>query len=582
MIWCLKLIKKINQIKSWQVAIVIALIGLAVFFSGLNGGFQGDDTDQIIKNEAIRSLSNIGHFFSSSTFWNGERLVGDFYRPMMTTTYAFIYALFGTNPIGFHVVQLILYMACAFFLFLFLRTFFKPTVALFLALIFLVHPINSQPVFSIPSMQEPLMFLSGISALYLLTISNNTKRLFLVAFLLFLSLMSKETAVIFICLAVLYEFLYDRERLFIFIKIISAPIILFLILRISAVGLRNITLSAPIDLLSFGERMITVPSIIMFYINKFFFPCELATSYYWTYKTITFEGFVIPLVLVLLLFVGFTYAGFLIYKNKNKKDFFAYIFFGLWTILGMSPHLQIIALDMTACETWFIVPMVGFLGILALIFKNFLPKVQPCIVLTLAIILLILLGARTNIRGLDYQSQVTLSLKDITVTEKNYLAMNNLAKYYIDHNEPKKAQQYAEKSVEYFPAVSNYINLGVIKMKQKDYVGAKEAYMKALSFYPLRVTYENIAIVNFAVGESSENIAFLKKALSDFPNDSRLWNYLAIEEARVGNNDGAKNAILNAYRVGPIPPELYDSIINKKPLDIPITDTDKIIQIRWN
>lgn len=582
MTWDSRLIKRLGHIAKWQAAVIIAVVGMAVFFTGLDGGFQGDDTDQIIKNEAVHSLENVPQFFGSSTFWNGETLVGDFYRPMMTTTYAFIYAFFGANPIGFHVVQLVLYMSCAFVLFLFLQKFFKPVVALLLALIFLVHPINSQPVFSIPSMQEPLMFLFGISSLYVLSRSQSVRSLVIAALLLFLSLMGKETAIVFVCLAVSYLFLYHRERVVLFIKIVSAPVILFLLLRIGAVGLRNISLSAPVDLLSFGQRMIMVPSIITFYILKFLFPYHLATSYYWTYKTFTIEGFLLPLFFVLMIIAGLIYAGKLIYKRKGNKVLAAYLFFSIWAALGLLPHMQIIALDMTACETWFILPIVGFLGMIALIIANLLPRIRPCWALLICVPLLIILGVRTGIRGLDYHSQVTLSLKDIAVTERNYLAMNNLAKYYIDHDQPKKAEWYAEKSVEYFPAVSNYINLGVIRMKQGDYVGSKKAYEKALSFYPLRVTYENIAIVNFAIGKSADNIAFLKKALAVFPTDSKLWNFLAIEEAAAGNNEEAKNAILSAYRTGPIPPALYDAIINKKPLDIPIAELNKTIHIKWD
>ena len=195
--------------------------------------------------------------------------------------------------------------------------------------------------------------------------------------------------------------------------------------------------------------------------------------------------------------------------------------------------------------------------------------------------LLIILGWRTSVRGLDFHSQETLSLRDIAVTEKNYLAMNNLAKYYIDNGDPKKAEYYAEKSIEYFPAVSNYINLGVIRQKQQDFVGARVAYTKALKLVPLRVVYENLAIVNLTDGESTGNIKFLEEALKIYPNNNRLWNYMAIEQAAVGNQEQAKIAILNAYRLGTIPPKLYESIMNKTPLDIPMPDSDRIIKIRW-
>ncbi len=580
--WDSKFVKFIDKIKPWQAFLVFLVIGFSVFFTGLNGGFQGDDTDQILKNEAVHSISNVGQFFRSSTFWNGETLVGDFYRPTMTTTYSLIYTFFGENPIAYHVFQLLLYISCAFILFLFLKSFFKPALAMFLSLIFLIHPINSQIVYSIPSMQEPLMFIFGISALYVLSRSQTTKSLAVATVLLFMSLMSKETAIVFVCAAVIYELLFHKKQLKTFIKIIVLPVILYILIRISVVGFRNIAQSAPVDFLSFGERMIMVPSMILFYITKFLFPQDLATSYYWTHQTFSFEGFWIPLIIVLLIIALIIWLGFAIYKKAGKKTLFTYLFFTAWLVLGVAPHLQIIALDMTACETWFVSMIVGAVGMIAVSVKTFLPKIRPVYLLIVGILILLPLGIRSNLRGNDYHSQETLSLRDIKVTEKNYLAMNNLAKFYINTDRPEKAEWYAKKSIEFFPAVSNYNNLGVIKQKLNDFQGAKEAYSKALNLVPLRVTYENVAIANFVVGNSKDNIAFLKEGLALYPTNGRLWTYLAIEYAAVGNAEDAKNAIVNAYNNNVVQPDLYNSIIHSLPLDIPMPDTNKVIQIRWN
>ena len=580
--WDNKLVKFFDRVKPWQYFLIFLVIGFAVFFSGLNGGFQGDDTDQIIKNEAVHSISNVGQFFRSSTFWNGETLVGDFYRPTMTTTYSLIYTFFGANPTAFHVFQLILYISCAFILFLFLRSFFKPAIALFLSLIFLIHPINSQIVYSIPSMQEPLMFIFGISALYILSKSQSTKSLALATFLLFMSLMSKETAIVFVCAAAVYEFLFHKKYFKKFIKIIILPVILYILIRISVVGFRNIAQSAPVDFLSFGERMIMVPSMIMFYVTKFLYPRDLATSYYWTHKNLSVDGFWIPLAFVLLIIALIVWIGFAIYKKAGKKTLFTYIFFATWLALGVAPHLQIIALDMTACETWFVSMIVGAVGMIAVAVKTFLPKIRPAYLLAAGLLILIPLGIRSNLRGYDYHSQETLSLRDINVTEKNYLAMNNLAKYYINTNRPAKAEWYVRKSIEYFPAVSNYNNLGVVKQKLNDFQAAKEAYMQALDLVPLRVTYENVAITNFVVGNSKDNIAFLKKGLKVYPTNGRLWAYLAIEYAAAGNAADAKVAVVNAYNNGVVQPELYNSIVHSSPLDIPMPDTNKVIHIRWD
>ena len=571
--------KKIDNLKAWQVGLILPLVGFSVFFSGLTGGWQGDDTDQIIKNTAVHSILNVGLFFRSSTFWNGEALVGDFYRPMMSTTYALIYSFFGAQPIAFHVVQLLIYVASAFILFLLLKLFFRPALALLVALIFLVHPINSQVVYSIPSMQEPLMLLFGLSALYILVKSQTNKSLVGTTALLFLALLSKETAVVFVCLAALYLFLYHKSRLLSFIKIVSLPVILYILIRTSVVGLRNITQSAPIDLLNFGQRILMIPSMLMFYLRKFIFPENLATSYYWTYKSPSFEGFILPLLILLICVAGLVFAGKLIYQKAGKKSLITYLFFSAWTILGIAPYMQIVALDMTACETWFIVAIIGLLGMLAVILKTMLPRIQPAVLLAISLVVLIALGVRSELRGLDYHNQATLALKDIAVTDRNYLAMNNLSKYYIDNNQIAKAEVYAKQSIDYFPSVTNYNNLGVIQQKMNDYAGARQSYLDALQITPLGVTYENIAITNFVVGKPADNIAFLKKGLSLYPKNNRLWTYLAIEEAASGSSSEAKTAILNAYHFGPIPSALYLAIINHTPLDVPILDSGTIVHI---
>jgi hypothetical protein len=423
------------------------------------------------------------------------------------------------------------------------------------------------------------MLVFGLSALYVLSKSQTTKSLVGATILLFLSLLSKETAVVFVCLAVVYLFLYNKARLLAFIKIIAAPVILYLLIRISVVGLRNITLSAPIDLLNFGQRILMIPSLIVFYISKFFFPKDLATSYYWTYKSPSFTGFIVPLLIVLVVTSIFVLAGWLIYKKAGRKPLTTYLFFAAWTILGLAPYMQIVALDMTACETWFILAIIGVLGMLAVMAKTFMSHVHPALIVACSLVLLVALGARSEVRGLDYHNQATLSQKDLTVTDKNYLAMNNLAKYYIDNNQLVRAEGYAKQSIEYFPSVTNYNNLGVIQQKMNDFAGARQSYLKALQIMPLGVTYENIAITNFVVGSLADNIAFLKKGLSLYPNNNRLWTYLAIEEAANGSNDEAKTAILSAYRLGPIPSALYVAIINHTPLDVPILDSGTIVHI---
>jgi hypothetical protein len=108
---------------TFKAAIAIAVVGLAVYCSGLGGQFVNDDNGQIVTNVPVHSITNIGTFFAGGTFYNGQGgLYGNYYRPLMMTVFSAVYSLFGANPLWFHLLQLLLFIACAFVLFLVLGT----------------------------------------------------------------------------------------------------------------------------------------------------------------------------------------------------------------------------------------------------------------------------------------------------------------------------------------------------------------------------------------------------------------------------------------------------------------------------
>src|SRR6266446_1458686 len=99
---------KFNKLEAWQIAGIFAVVGLCVFFTGLANPFQGDDAYQIVNNLPVHSIRNVGLLLRSSTFFNGQALIGIYYRPMMSVTFALIYTIFGAHTIAYHFVQLAL------------------------------------------------------------------------------------------------------------------------------------------------------------------------------------------------------------------------------------------------------------------------------------------------------------------------------------------------------------------------------------------------------------------------------------------------------------------------------------------
>jgi tetratricopeptide (TPR) repeat protein len=559
--------EKINNLKTWHVAWVIALVGLVVYCSGLNGGFQGDDTFQIVTNTPVHSIANIAQFFRSSTFYNGSQLTGVYYRPLMTTVFSAIYTLFGPTPMVYHLVQLIFYLSGGFILYLLFRHFLSVSIALPLILIFVAHPLNSQNVFAIPSMQDALFFLFGTLALWVLIHYQSTRSLLVVAACLLLSLLAKEAAIVFVLMAFIYLYLFDRQRLTRFLYVMILPTALYVALKANAVGLVGMNPKAgPIDNLNLPQRLFTVPSLIQFYVEKFIFPNQLANNYYWTYPNFSFTHVLMPLLAEVALLGLFIYGGFRIYKQLSKNQFFAYLFFMTWAVLGLGLYLQVLPLDMTACEGWFYLSMAGLLGAIGVIAQTIhVRQLQLSVVAVSLVFTIGALGVQTALRGTNYYSQYTLAMHDIRVSKDDYFAMNNLAQNLIDQGKFVDAAAYARQSAAIFPAVGNYDNLGVALEKAGNYQGAMHAYRQALKYGDMSIVYENLSLLNMVYSDPITAGQFFQKAIKAYLHDYKLWVYLAIYEGAEGSTSNAKVAIANAAKYGSIPPMLYSNIMNDKP-----------------
>src|SRR5580698_254946 len=113
---------KLNKLTNWQVAIIMLVIGFAVYSTGLNSPFQGDDILQIVNSVPVHSISNIKLFFEGGTFYNGGGLAplsGIYFRPLMTTIFSLLYTLFGPHQFYFHLLQLLLFIGGSFLIYLF-------------------------------------------------------------------------------------------------------------------------------------------------------------------------------------------------------------------------------------------------------------------------------------------------------------------------------------------------------------------------------------------------------------------------------------------------------------------------------
>jgi protein O-mannosyl-transferase len=549
-------------------AVVIFVAGLLTYATGLGGAFIGDDSSQIVANVPVHSISNLVQFFKGGTFYTpgtSALLTGNFYRPLMTTTFALIYMLFGLNTFAFHIVQILLFATGSFFVFLVFRYFFSPALSLVLSLVFLVHPINSQNVFAIASMQEPLFFLFGMMAIWtLLRFQDKDDRyLVLTAACLFISILAKESGILFVIVALIYTFVTNKRRFKLLLVLSGIVFGVYMLMRIPAIGLVHTPRLAPIDSLGLWQRLLNDPSIILFYIVKFIFPLELAHGYYWAYSAISFGNFYIPLLLdtgVVVLGV----LGGLRLRRQGSRYFVLYIFFAAWLTIGLLLHLQIIPLDFTASETWFIFPLVGLLGMIGASLDSTRWKINRSIGVTFVVLVLGLLAFRTGLRGLSWRDGYTLASQDVLVSKEDYTSEYTIAAHYQSQNEYAESKPHAKRSIAFFPSGNGYNYLGVALAAEGDMTSARNAFRAGLKLEGYAYLYENFSLtyVRDPHANIQEGAAFTRAALQRLPQDSKLWIDLAWLEKAGGDKEAAIHDINQAEKYGLVTSGEHDYIVN--------------------
>ena len=151
----------------WRGLLLLTLLGLAVFGNALRAPFQYDDLHSIEFNPYIRTLSGVGdHFVDSGTF--SSRTRGFMYRPVLMTSYSLDYALWGTQPTGFRVTNLILHVIASALFAVLAGRWIGARAGVGAAILFLVHPLHGEAVDYVSSRSDLLVAVFALACLVVL------------------------------------------------------------------------------------------------------------------------------------------------------------------------------------------------------------------------------------------------------------------------------------------------------------------------------------------------------------------------------------------------------------------------------
>jgi len=555
-------VKRQSWLKLALCVFILLAATIIAYHNGLTGAFLLDDEPQITNNPHIQKL------------WPPTDILANNRRPVLYLTLAINYAFGGFKTFGYHLFNVVVHFFSALILFGIVRRVMMTedlktrfggvsfAVALPVALLWLVHPLQTESVTYIIQRTESL---AGL--FYLLTIYGAARFATTAGsawgWLAFLSctlgMVTKET----VATAPLVVFLFDgvyfggswqkvwRERKGFYLKLAATwLIILFLLFtaRPEDKPSAGFTFQAITPL----QYLLTQAGVILYYLRLALVPVPLVFDYYdWP----VVKSFVaaLPGLLGILPVLG---AVVWAWRKEPRLGFLGVFFF-----LFLSPSSSFVPIADVAFEHRMYLALAPFVGLIVIALTWVLQRnvrdanSRRITATSLVVMAAIIFSALTIARNKDYQTEFSIwqdsvekrpnnararvlyglaleKQQQAPEAEKQYktaialkptdaAGYNNLALLLIEQERFAEAKYYCQAGLnlasDYHGVLYN--NLGLAFMREGNYDAAIRAYQQAIErgFRDAPV-YSNLGIALSRSGKNSDAIYYLKKALAIRPD----------------------------------------------------------------
>lgn len=339
----------VNKWTTWMAMAMVALIAFGVFYNSRNNQFVLDDHGIIKSNKITKNgigMDNIKTIFTTShRKGDVSDLEHSLYRPVAKLIFAAEYQWGDGKPEYFHAWNIFYMILCSVLLYwlLYLATKKNWVLSLAIAGLFAVHPIHSEAVANIKSLDEVLGAIGVLGALisfHYYTKNNNPLLLALALISYTLGIFSKESTIVAVALAPLYLYYFtdaDRKKIVIASVVMLIGAGIFLVAREHAIGwflhqpqkdpsaLDNVLAMTKLDQTKVGgyQMHLFIPTVIYlmgYYVYTLFIPYPLSCDY--SFASVNVEGLDSwKFWLSFILFAAVIYFAIKTIKKKNIIGF---------------------------------------------------------------------------------------------------------------------------------------------------------------------------------------------------------------------------------------------------------------------
>lgn len=546
---------KRRPIARWQQPSVLASLALvavvfACYANSLGNGFVFDDEFLVPAYSRAWSFS---HFFQTLL---------ESYRPVRNASYALDFLIWGWHPFGFHLTNVLIHSGNTVLVFFLIRRFtVKPATALLAALIFAVHPIQTDSVSYVSGRRDLLFVLFYLAAFHAyLSYRENRTRMSFALFLGFwaLSLMSKEMAVSLPLVIFIWNFCevwrdgiggwterffqasrraFARDKwLYLLLASATLGFGLFAVFYLRAsgrVGGGGLNYWGG----SFYATVLTVIRVHMWYLKQLIYPTPIA-QYFGAFDIST--SLLDWRVILSMVVVGAVICWGAASLKKDRLMAFA-VFSYFATLIPVSqiiPHHELLA------DHYLYLPMMSF-GLLAAVLVNALArrgKRPRQIVYGLASVILVTLAALTVSRNQDWKDELSVWQANYESVPNSPRASYNLGGLYMTKN-PDKSEALLKESIASDPTFeAAYLALAKLYVARKRIPEAEQLIQQGVDL----------------IGTNTRSFVLRNPSLLK----SQFTTTLAAAKWEEGDHDATERLLWEAVKVYPWNMSPYEALAN--------------------
>ena len=518
----------------FRLAQLLCCLGLvfAVYSNCLQNGFYLDDYNYIVQNANIQDLHGIARMFRSAAA-NSTQEEQAVYRPLFPATFAVDYWWAGgMNPAGMHLSQLLYFLLLNLGILQLLRGLLALAmgasdrtewIALFAALLYGLHPANSELVNYLSARSELLSAIGAVWALVIYLFQPRLRPWGLWILPMLIGALAKPVALVLPALwlagAVLLKGWVCVQKTGVNMRIASGALFAFALAVVAFISLRHF--DGP--MLHYGREDALVYLrqqcwSWLFYAGLFLWPANLSADYPQTFFSSWLDWHCVA---GLSFSAGLVVCG-VFYALRRPRCGRLALLGILWYFIALAPSSSIIPLSELIREYRLSFPAIGLMITLAAVTADVVENASSLrrVVLAAGLAIAAAAGVATHLRNRVWRDEISIFADVVRKHPDDLRARLSLGRLYLMNGQNDMGRQMLlEVEKISVPTPWSCILLGNLYLSEHDLPKAERYYKMALSIPPVN-SQAHYAYAHFldSVGRTPEAIAELEAGLAAAPS----------------------------------------------------------------